>query len=141
MSIPLGQAHDALVAQHNLNRAELTTIKNSLGLKYLTILDNVSVAAGANQNSSNYAPSNRHQISFAFTSPTLAGSEMSVVIDFSFDDGATFNAVHSSQYEINSANQKMRLITLKQGLIAPLMRVRAYNTSGSAGNISIFMSQ
>lgn len=141
MSIPLGQAHDALVAQQTLNRAELQTIKNSLGLKYLTILDNVSVAASGSQNSANYTPSNRHQISFAFTSPTLAGAQMPVVIDFSFDGGATFNAIHSSAYETNSANQNLRLITLREGIIAPLMRVRAYNTSSSAGNISIFMSQ
>ena len=58
MSIPLGQAHDALVAQQTLNRAELITMKNSLGLKYLTILDNVSVPAGGSQNSANYTPSN-----------------------------------------------------------------------------------
>jgi len=141
MPSQLGEAHDALIAQQTSNRAELQTIRDSLGLKYLTILNNVSVAASGNQNSSNYAPSNRHQISFAFTSPTLTGAQMPVVIDFSFDNGATFNAIHSSAYETNSANQKMRLITLREGVIAPLMRVRAYNTSASDGNISIFMSQ
>ena len=141
MSIPLGQAHDSLVAQQTLNRTELQTIKNSLGLKYLTILNNVSVSANGNQNSNQYSPSNRHQISFAFNSATLTGAQMSAVIDFSFDGGTTWNAVHSSAYEVNSANQFMRLITLKQGVIAPLIRIRAYNTTDTAGNISIFVSQ
>ena len=66
---------------------------------------------------------------------------MLAVIDLSFDSGATFNAIHSGAYETNSANAFLRLITLRQGIIAPLIRIRAYNTSASDGNISIFMSQ
>ena len=118
----------------------LESIKNKTTTPLFTqILTDSTVAGSGSIEASDYTRKRNGYLTFAIRS-NVAPASSAVVIYYSYDN-TTFNAIHSTMYEVNNYNSNLRVVVVKEGIIAPYVRIKIFNTGAESEVFNVWVTE
>jgi hypothetical protein len=128
---PANSSNGLMTPTHSFN----TTTKMST----TQLETNRSILAGANHTTDSYTKKHNGKFTFGITADGTF--TLSAVVVYASYDNVNFFAIHSSQYEVNSYNALLRVVAVKEEIIAPYWKIKVENNTADTRIINIFVSE